>query len=268
MLHITIDDEGKGDSEEQGEGISGQEGENGSKSMSFPIGLNWCDYTGFFIPATSQLGVIMGGSLILWTLFATKPWICKLALMAGDVCLRDITSAESRVHGRFIKLRLAAPSWYRKTFDITEEVTKLYGGERQETLTVPMSNEDTIYTMEERSSGWRDFRESQERRMSQGIADLIDVYLGGNDQCQDAIIQYLRSHIRPSDENRVSSLISLCKAWKPHLRKPFEPLLGSYQSCHQGDQSIGFYSGDESFGNYSKDCAKPLFSTGGCKDCH
>jgi hypothetical protein len=61
--------------------------------------------------------------------------------------------------------------------------------------------------------------------MNQGIADLIDVYLGANDQCQKAIIQYLESLIRPSDENRISSLISLCKAWKPRLRKQFELLL-------------------------------------------
>jgi len=240
MLHITIENsEGGGDSDDQSEGISIQEGDSGRKSMGFPIGLNWCDYTGFFIPATSQLGVVMGGSLILWTLSAKKSWMCKLALMwrfqemykglgEDDVCIRDIISAESCVHGRFIKLRLTMPQWYRKTFDITEEVTKLYGeeGQGQGTLTFPISNEDTIFTMEERKKG-RELVVSQERRMSQGIADLIDVYLGGNDQCQDAIIQYLSSHIRPSDENRISSLISLCKAWRQDLRKPFELLLGT-----------------------------------------
>jgi len=236
MLHITTDNgEGDGGGEEKSEMISIQEGD--SKSVSFPIGLNWCDYTGFFIPATSQFGVVMGGSLILWTLSATRPWMCKLALMwrfqemykglgADDVCIRDIISAESCVHGRFIKLRLTEPSWYRKTFDITEEVTKLYGHEGQGTLTFPMSNEDTIFMGKERSGDWRDFRESQERRISQGIADLIDVYFGANDQCQDAIIQYLRSYIHPSDENRISSLVSLCKAWRPQLRKQVELLLG------------------------------------------
>ncbi|KAF9355526.1 hypothetical protein BGX34_010425, partial [Mortierella sp. NVP85] len=241
-LHITIDDgEGRGDSKEQSEGISNQEGESGRKVMSFPIGLSWCDYTGFFIPATSQLGVVMKGSLILWTLSATKPWMCKLALMwriqdkhpaleVDDVCIREIISAESCVHGKHIKLRLAAPLWYRMTFDITEEVNKVCGYEGEGTLTIPMSSEDTIFTREERSinnddNRQRDFRVIQERRVDQGIADLIDVYLGANNQCRKAIIQYLELLIRPSDENRISSLISLCKAWKPHLRKQFELLL-------------------------------------------
>ncbi|KAK3809496.1 MAG: hypothetical protein J3Q66DRAFT_354035 [Benniella sp.] len=237
MIHIIIgNSEDGGVNKEQSGRTSIQEGDSGRKSMSFPIGPNWCNYTGFFIRATSQLGVVVGGSLLLWTLSATKPWIFKLALIwrfqemykglgADDFCIRNIISAESCVHGRFIKLRLTAPSWYRRTFDITVEVTTRYGEEGEGTLAVPMSHEDTISTMEERNSGWRDFRESQERRMSQGIADLIDVYLGGNDQCQDAIIQYLRSHIRPSNENRASSLISLCKAWKPRLETHIEQLL-------------------------------------------
>ncbi|KAK3809504.1 MAG: hypothetical protein J3Q66DRAFT_354065 [Benniella sp.] len=242
MLHITIDNsEDGGINEEQSVRMFPEEDNGGRKTMSFPVGLNWCDYTGFFIPATSQLGVVMGVSLILWTLSATKPWMCKLALMwriqdkhpaleVDDVCIREIISAESCVHGKQIKLRLTAPLWYRMTFDITEEVSKVCGYEGEGTLTIPMSSEDTIFTREERSSNnsdnrQRDFRAIQERRVDQGIADLIDVYLGGNDQCQDAIIQYLRSHIRPSDENRISSLVSLCKAWKPRLRKQIELLL-------------------------------------------
>jgi hypothetical protein len=219
MLHINIESsEGNGGDEKQSE-------------MSFPVGLNWCDYTGFFIPATSQLGVVTGASLILWTLSATKSRMCKLALMwrfqemnkglgVDGVCIRDILSAESCVHGRFIKLRLTAPQWW-KTCNITQNVTKLHGEEGEGTLTIPMSDEDTIYTME----GRRDLRVSQERRVSQGIGDLIDVYLGGNDQCQNAIIRYLRSRIRPSDESRISSLVSFSKAWKPHLKEPFELLL-------------------------------------------
>ena len=234
MLHISVDNS-KGDgssNEEQSKKMSTQE----HKVVSFPIGRNWCNYTGFYIPATSRLGVVMGGSLILWTLSATRPCVCTLTLIwrfqemykdleTNDVCTRKIISVGSCVNGRHIKLQLTAPSWYRNTSDITKKVAEWYGEEGQGTLTIPISNDDTFYTTEERNSGRRDFRVSQERRMSQGIADLLEVYLGCNDQCQHAIIQYLKSHIRPSDENRISSLISLCKAWKPHLRKQIELLL-------------------------------------------
>ncbi|KAK3809500.1 MAG: hypothetical protein J3Q66DRAFT_354056 [Benniella sp.] len=105
-------------------------------------------------------------------------------------------------------------------YDITEGVTKQFGKEEDGTLTIPMSNGDTICI-----NSQQDLREREERRASQGIADLIDVYVDGNELCQDAIIQYFMSRIRSSDENRTSSLVSLCKAWKPRLRKQIESLL-------------------------------------------
>ena len=230
MLHITIDNSDVSSNE----GMSVLE----RKAVSFPIGRNWCDYTGFYIPATSQLGVAMAGSLIIWILSTTKPCVCTLTriwrfqemykykdLGTNGVCIRNIVFAGSCLNGRHIKLQLTAPSWYKNKIDITEEVAKMYGEEGEGTLTIPISNEDMFYTTEERSSRRRDFRVSQERRVSEGIADLLDVYLGGNDQCQDAIIQYLKLHIRPSGENRTSSLVLLCKAWKPRLRKQIELLL-------------------------------------------
>lgn len=215
MAHITI----KGDESD----VSDSEGIEEGRNMSFPIGINAYDYSGFFIPATSQLGVIAEGTLLLWTLSTTAPWLCRLALIwkfqevygamePTDSYVREIGSAESCVHGRRIKLQLTAPRWYRYTVDVTDEVAKLYGAQKEGILTIPWSAEDT-------------FDKDEGYRVNRGIVELFNVYSGGNEPCKQAIIQYLKSRIRPNARNRVSSLIPLCESWRPQLRKQLEALL-------------------------------------------
>ncbi|KAI8599249.1 hypothetical protein EDD21DRAFT_165045 [Dissophora ornata] len=164
-----------------------------------PIGPTFGVHDTFFIPETSQLGVVTNGSLSLWTLSA-KPGapFCRLTSIWKFQKARDVISVESCQHGKNLKIVLSLDK----------------GGE--DTLVVPISPEDMV------SISPKDTHPNKEEyHLNQGFVELIDIYAQGSESCKQAIIRYLKARIRQSRErSSISPLNSICEAWTQD-RRPF-----------------------------------------------
>ncbi|KAF8930258.1 hypothetical protein BGZ58_008362 [Dissophora ornata] len=215
--------------------------ETNPRSMAIPVGLNVFEYSMFFIPETSQLGIVANGCLLLWTL-SSDPNVpfCRLKSIwrfqkvpegakPDDVCLRDMTSVDSCEHGRNLKIKLSRLQLYRYVSDVVEAVA----GATQDTLTVPISPEDTLSATEE-------------YRLNQGFVGLIGVYALGNEECKKTIIRYLKGHIRENRENSaVSPINSICGAWTRDRRPFIESILSQLLPSDRITWVPGTYSSKE-----------------------
>ncbi|KAF8921775.1 hypothetical protein BGZ58_003869, partial [Dissophora ornata] len=220
-------------------------------SIEIPVGIDSHNYDGFFVPETSQLGLMSNGVLSLWKLSVEKNQpILQLSLIWKyqkvpegmeliDICVREATMISSCVHGKNLKINLSPCEWYRYGFEIDVpntiantktapncaadnskapssavdartasiynvnlQVSPDSAKDGEDILTVPISNDDTLSAA------------TEEYRLNQGFAILIETYALGNDHCRDAIIRYLKVHVRRSRERRsVSPLYRICEAW-------------------------------------------------------
>ncbi|KAF8929255.1 hypothetical protein BGZ58_009079 [Dissophora ornata] len=66
----------------------------------------------------------------------------------------------------------------------------------------------------------------EEYRLKQGFVELISIYAKGDRSCKQAIIRYLKAHIRQSRErSSVSPLKSICEAWTQDRRPSIESII-------------------------------------------
>ncbi|KAF9085245.1 hypothetical protein BGX27_003512, partial [Mortierella sp. AM989] len=62
-------------------------------------------------------------------------------------------------------------------------------------------------------------------RLTKGILSLLDDYAGGDKTYKEEVIQYLKSHLRPTLKHQESSLIVLCKAWTIESKSYIEVII-------------------------------------------
>lgn len=194
--------------------------DNGDKkTMSIYLGYNSFCYYAFFIPTTSQLGLIANGCFQLWTLATGKTRACELVMylkyqkfpevyMAIKSCYRVILAAKACKHGMKFNLRLSAPEFYTNVDNGAEDL----GPQHEDLLTIPVSPEDTLGT-------------SDEQRLADGYVGLIDFYSWGGEDVKRSIARYLKSHIRLTSDNPVSSLITYCRIWTQDLSSALEVMI-------------------------------------------
>ncbi|KAG0309161.1 hypothetical protein BGZ98_004907 [Dissophora globulifera] len=182
-------------------------GDDDKQVMEIFMGGSRYDCFGFFLPETSQLGLVSDGYFQLWTLAAEKPRVCELAMylkyqrfpeVDADIkfCERKISAAKVCKHGKNFNLHLSAPSFFKND----EDVTGTLGTQHEDTLTIPVTSEDTLGT-------------SDLYRLTEGYIGLIDFYSWAGESVKRAIVRYLRSRIRVTQQNPVSSLITFCSIW-------------------------------------------------------
>ncbi|KAF9096062.1 hypothetical protein BGX27_001177 [Mortierella sp. AM989] len=83
------------------------------------------------------------------------------------------------------------------------------GGDKIETLTVPLPAQDIISIKE--AVG-----------LTNGISSLVGDFAGGDKTYKEEVIQYLKSRLCPTLEHQESSLIPLCKAWTVESKSDME----------------------------------------------
>ncbi|KAG0246546.1 hypothetical protein BGX31_000997 [Mortierella sp. GBA43] len=186
--------------------------------MLVPAGLDYGDTSGFFIPATSQLVCLAENHLIIWTLSADGARVCELdtiwkvqdlpGSLPTDHIARQIDAAFVCEHGRDLRINLSKPKVYRPSLNYRE--IPCMG--REETFTMPISAEDTVNSTEE-------------YRNVQGIVYLMTIWGNGNAECGEAIVDYLKNRIRPSPKLPISSLETICRAWRLGNRNLVESIV-------------------------------------------
>ncbi|KAF9091391.1 hypothetical protein BGX27_002025, partial [Mortierella sp. AM989] len=158
------------------------------------------DCQAIFIPSSSQLVLSMNGKIQVWNLSANESRPCELSLVwrYSDVFTR-VASGQACEHS------------FRLLVDRKTETNEQKGacGDGFNTLTVPLSVQDTISIKED-------------VRLTKGILSLLDDYAGGDKTYKEEVIQYLKSHLRPTLKHQESSLIVLCKAWTVESKSDIE----------------------------------------------
>ncbi|KAF8950708.1 hypothetical protein BGZ46_004372, partial [Entomortierella lignicola] len=194
--------------------------ENGTKkNMKIPLGCNDVDYQGIFVPGSSQLVLISGGYVQLWTLSATDPQLCELDLIwkfeatpeevnEDDSCEQTINAALACEHGTSIRVDLDETLWYKAYTSEEYDTPNLKPG----TLTIPITKEDT-------------FPLTVEERHKLGFHGLIPLYIFGEEDCKEAVVRYIEGHLHPTLKNTTECLLSIISCWKPQLRLDFQKLI-------------------------------------------
>ncbi|KAG0302447.1 hypothetical protein BGZ98_007492 [Dissophora globulifera] len=205
---------------------------NGSKgTLTIPVGSSYINHPAVFIKPTSRLAVVTGRYLQVWKLHdpsTTNPksgfqWdeIAELELLWDfqredeeiyqdtDTCKRKFIKAlaDMELVEQFsTELRLTRFS------EDSKEMPKDLACEGIEVITVPKSLKDNLpITLQE--------------RIKQGIRGVVDMYINGDEVCQRATIRYLRTLVRPSDNNHISCIVTLCRFWKREERAYFERIM-------------------------------------------
>ncbi|KAF8931704.1 hypothetical protein BGZ58_007463 [Dissophora ornata] len=199
--------------------------DSGSLSrLTIPLGTSHITYPTLFLGASSRLAIVTGRYLQVWKLSsatASDNNIAELELVwalqeedekkhkLSDICQRLVQCAYmDHESGAQFLIELQPARWWRRLKQMPIEPAR----EHIEVVTVPCSANDTLSV-------------SLEYRVRQGIRGAVDMYISGAPACQKAVARYLRSLIRPSDENPVSSIVTLCKFWKHQQKSYFEKIM-------------------------------------------
>ncbi|KAF9103697.1 hypothetical protein BGX27_010470, partial [Mortierella sp. AM989] len=199
-----------------------------SRLMTIPLGSVDNEYFGVFIPGSSQLAIITDDYLQLWNLSATTNRVCELALIwrlqvypegpnTRNYCIDKILSAAACEHGKNISINLAVSTWFMGEGDFMDSVSAADVKERTDTVTIPISEDDTIGKSEEDAA-----RTTEEDRVLQGHLGLISLYTYGDNDCRKSILNYMKSNIRPTLKKPASCLVALCRVWNVDARAEIE----------------------------------------------
>ncbi|KAG0309425.1 hypothetical protein BGZ98_002613 [Dissophora globulifera] len=191
------------------------------RQFTLPLGPAQVNYSGVFVPMTSQLVLATGRYIQVWKLSATPG--TELAVLelvwklkdegrehASDICHRKIASASACNHGRHLALDLYPERWLRKS----RELPRVAKRNAFETVTLPLSTADNIGTTES-------------FRVNHGVQGLVDMYAYANSECQEAIISHLQTLVRPSTKTRTSAIVTLCRFWTPEKKFYVQEIIAS-----------------------------------------
>ncbi|KAF9912653.1 hypothetical protein BX616_010276 [Lobosporangium transversale] len=193
-------------------------------SLKIPLGPSHIVHSCMFLPATSRLVLMTGHYMQVWRLIeeggSDSPEVARLELVWAlqeeadlehrmtDPRIYRISSAMASKDGTQFALTLLSKKWYKEL----KESSKKSRGFKVKKLTYPHSSLDNLGT-------------SEEIRISHGTRNLIDMYADGDAACQEAVIQYLKALVRPSSQNPVSCISTLCEVWTYENRNFLEQIM-------------------------------------------
>ncbi|KAF9401702.1 hypothetical protein BGX21_000897 [Mortierella sp. AD011] len=188
-----------------------------TRSMTIPLGYNDIEYFGCFIPSSSQLLLAGDECVQLWNISATANRLCELALIwrlqiypdgpeSRDYTIAKIASAAACEHGKNISVALSVASWISGDLTVSDQK------EQTETLTIPITKEDTIPTTEE-------------SRLLEGHRGLVTLYAYGDADCKKSVLDYMKTSIRSTLKKPAFCLMGLCHVWNPQIRLHIEEML-------------------------------------------
>ncbi|KAF9965676.1 hypothetical protein BGZ70_004344 [Mortierella alpina] len=173
----------------------------------------------FYVPESSQLFILTSCYLHVWNLSVTDSSVCELAYVwklqeddpehVDDYANRIIEEVKSCSHGQRVQMTISGKTWYRDAVQI-EDGKQL--DLPSDIVTIPVSSNDTLKVPEE-------------DRLVQGVQILVSLYAGCDSSVKESIIQYLRSHIRPSFNHPESSLVTMSRTWTPANRTSLEAIV-------------------------------------------
>ncbi|CAO3570467.1 unnamed protein product [Mortierella alpina] len=193
---------------------------NSSVKATISLGLASKDYQGFFMAASSQLVLIMNGFLQVWRLpskgsqrfelIHVEAYVDVPEVHLKDSCITEVVSAQSCEHGRRFSVEFKPIKWVRGLNG--EEIKDESDSGEPQMLIFPRAVDDT-------------FSKTETYRYQNGVASLLDTYADSGLIIKEAIIRFLASNIRPSMAQPISSLVILCRSWKPTNRAVFEAMI-------------------------------------------
>ncbi|KAF8948887.1 hypothetical protein BGZ47_001603 [Haplosporangium gracile] len=173
----------------------------------------------FWVRETSQLFIVNEGFLFTWTLsnaftnVATLDRVVKFLDYDPDhakhQCITDILNVKMCEHACQYTVEIKPTYWIVNNGSST---VRPPAGTPNSTLTFPKSAADTFHT-------------TQDYRNDMGILGLIQLYQFGDSDFKDEIIRFLKNRIRPSRENPLSCLVTLCRAWNADDRFALEQIV-------------------------------------------
>lgn len=196
----------------------GSSSEEMTNTMTLILG-KMLEHRIFWVHETSQLFIVNEGYLYTWTLsndsanVATLDRVVKFLEYdpdhAKDNCITDILNVKMCEHACQYTIEIMPTYWQTNNgFSVVRPPT----GTPNSTLTFPKSATDT-------------FKTTQDYRDEMGILGLIQLYRLGDKDFKDEIIRYLKNRIRPSRENPISSLVTICRAWTSDDRLVLEEMI-------------------------------------------
>ncbi|KAF9361019.1 hypothetical protein BGX26_006571 [Mortierella sp. AD094] len=190
------------------------------KSLTIPLGSSHSLYFRIYMPESSRLVIVTGRYLQVWKLLdgadskeaAELQFIWALVTdttshRIADICIRKVSSAMADDRGEQFTMTLQPPQWFRRLKMLPRD-----NASNVETITYPVSGADSLYIFEG-------------IRVILGIRGAVDMYVDGDADCQRAIIRYLTTLVRPSPENTVSCVVTLCQCWNHEDRVYFERIM-------------------------------------------
>ncbi|ORZ09337.1 hypothetical protein BCR41DRAFT_388308 [Lobosporangium transversale] len=193
-------------------------------SLKILLGPSHIDHSCIFLPKASRIVLVTGRYMQMWKLLAegesNSSELAKLELVwalqaedcrkhSTDLPIYRITSATATEDGMQFALKLF-PKRKGEESKHSLKTSKNYDGYKVMKLVYPpVDNSGTL----------------ERNRISQGICGAIDMYVGGNLVCQAAVIQYLETLVRPSSQNPVSCIFTLCEAWTYANRNFLEQIM-------------------------------------------
>ncbi|KAF9952386.1 hypothetical protein BGZ70_000617 [Mortierella alpina] len=224
---------------------------NSSVKATISLGPAAKDYQGFFMAESSQLVLIMNGFLQVWHLPSKTDQLFELVHVEAfvkaseahtkDSCITEVLSAQSCEHGRRFSVEFNPIKWVRGLDG--EEIKYDSDSEEPQMLIFPRAAGDT-------------FSKTEKYRFENGIVSLFDTYADSGPNIKEAVIRFLVNHIRPSMAQTISSLVILCRSWKPANRVIFE-----YPTVLGACKVIMNYCVSHAVGSMNLSFLSPLFQS-------
>ncbi|KAF9110507.1 hypothetical protein BGX27_006273 [Mortierella sp. AM989] len=191
--------------------------------LDIPLGSALVSYSWVFLSASSQLAIVAGRYLQVWSLAdsVNGQGLCELRLVwdlqpenpmfkyePTDICSRLIKSAKTDSQGEQFLLELHHPAqWFRRSIKLEDP-----SQQSSQVITFPFSERDKL-------------PKTAEERVVQGIRGAVNLYVGGGADCRKAVIGYLRTLIRPPSQNLESCIVTLCRVWTLEERAEFREIM-------------------------------------------
>ncbi|KAF9138335.1 hypothetical protein BGX30_009264 [Mortierella sp. GBA39] len=173
----------------------------------------------FWVRETSQLFVVNEGYLFTWTLSNASTNVATLDRIvkfldhdpdhAKDQRITDILNVKMCEHACQYTIEIKPTYWLTNNGSST---VRPPAGTPNNILTFPKFAADT-------------FKTTQDYRDEMGVLGLIQLYRFGDQDFKDEIIRFLKNRIRPTRENPLSCLVTLCRAWSSDDRFALEQIV-------------------------------------------
>jgi hypothetical protein len=189
-----------------------------SNAMTLILG-KMQDHRVVWVRETSQLFIVNEGYLYTWTLsnvsinVATLDRVVKFLdhdpAHRKDICITDVLNVKMCEHACQYAIEIRPIYWPTNN---ASTYVRQPAGTPNSTLTFPKSATDT-------------FKTTQDYRDEMGILGLIQLYRCGDRDFKDELIRFLKNRIRPSRDNPISCLATLCRAWNSDDRLVLEQIM-------------------------------------------